>query len=240
VRITGGEIIGDRDRHLGHGGEWGHGIAVRGAERLVIDGTRVSRCWGDGISLGSGKVNGQVTLARDIEIRRVTCVGNRRQGLTIGRVRGVRVYDSEFSDTHGTAPAAGIDVEPDGPQTATDVLIQRCTMRRNRGPGLQVWKLVSGVTVRDCTIEDNHNTGILVSGGTDIRIEGNRIRDNGTVGIALRKKTERVSIAGNTFSGNAPGRPRAAKGGRDPRWARHLEVTADSGGVRIAPDNRLD
>jgi parallel beta-helix repeat protein len=117
----------------------------------------------------------------------------------------VRVYDSEFSDTAGTPPAAGIDIEPDGPDTASDVRIERCTLRRNRGPGIQVWKLVSGVTIRDCTIEDNRNTGILVSGGSDVSIQGNRIRDNGTVGIALRKGAARVAIAGNTFSGNAPG-----------------------------------
>ena len=240
VRITGGEVVGDRDRHLGRGGEWGHGIALRGASRVTIDGTHVSRCWGDGISIGSVKDHGRARPSEDIEIRRVTCLGNRRQGLTIGRSRRVRVYDSEFSDTAGTPPAAGIDIEPDGPDTASDVRIERCTLRRNRGPGIQVWKLVSGVTIRDCTIEDNRNTGILVSGGSDVSIQGNRIRDNGTVGIALRKGAARVAIAGNTFSGNAPGRPRAAKGGRDPRWARNLEVTADSGGVQIGPDNRLD
>jgi polygalacturonase len=240
VRISGGEIIGDRDRHTGRGGEWGHGIALRGASRTVIDGTRVSKCWGDGISIGSAKVGGRTNLSTDIEIVRVSCFGNRRQGLTIGRSRGVYVHDSEFSDTAGTPPAAGIDIEPDGPQTASDVRIERCVMRRNRGPGIQIWKLASDITIRDCTIEDNRNEGILVSGGTDVVIRDSRIRNNAKVGIAVRRGAERVAIAGNEFAGNAPGRPRASRDGRDPRWARHLEVGADSGGVQVAPNNRLD
>ena len=240
VKITGGHVIGDRDRHMGRTGEWGHGIALRGAVRTVIDGTRVSKCWGDGISIGSARTKRGVQLSRDIEIARVGCFDNRRQGLTVGRSRGVWVHDSEFSDTHGTPPAAGIDVEPDGPQTASEVLIERCVMRRNRGPGIQVWKLVSGVTIRDCTIEHNRVEGILVSGGTDVVIRGNRIRDNNKVGVAVRKGAARITLEDNDFARNAPGRPRASRGGRDPRWARHLEVAGDAGGVRVAPDNRLD
>jgi polygalacturonase len=240
--ITGGRLIGDRDRHLGRTGEWGHGIALRGAQRVEIRDMHISRCWGDGISVGSAKrPHGQRPQPSvDIEIANVTCVGNRRQGLTIGRSRRVYVHDSEFSDTGGTPPAAGIDVEPDGPEWARDARIERCTMRRNRGPGIQVWKLTQGITIRDCLIEDNRNAGILANGARDLAIQGNRIRGNGSTGVALRNGTQDVAIAGNTFARNAPGRPRASRGGRDPRWARHLDVAADVGGLRVAPDNHLD
>ena len=242
IRISGGAIVGDRDRHMGLEGEWGHGIAIYSVRNLVISDIHISKCWGDGMSIG-GKAaqNGNpATPSMDIEIANVTSTGNRRQGLSIGRSRRVYVHDSEFSGTGGTPPQAGIDVEPDKGDIVQDVRIERCVVRGNRGPGIQVWKDTHEVSISDCTIEDNRNAGILAVGATDLKIRDNRIRDNTQVGIALRKGTQQVAISKNVFERNAPGRPRASRDGRDPRWARHLEVTPDSGAVEIAPDNRLD
>ena len=242
VRISGGRILGERDAHRGTAGEWGHGIMIRGATRVVVRDMRIERCWGDGISIGAinaGKGRA-VKPSSDIEIANVQCIGNRRQGLTIGRSRRVRVHDCEFSDTGGTPPAAGIDVEPDAGDFARDVRIERCIVRRNRGPGIQVWKQSTSVIVRDCTIEGNRNAGILAFGATDVAIEGNRIRGNQQPGIVLRSGSGRVRIADNTFADNAPGRPKLASGGREARWARHLKVEPGVGAVNVAPGNRLD
>ena len=241
VRISGGRIVGDRDRHLGTDGEWGHGIAIYGGVRVVVADTHISRCWGDGISIG-GKKRSATDLrpSMDIEIANVKFIGNRRQGLTVGRSRRVWVHDCEMADTGGTAPMAGIDVEPDKGDIAKDVRIERCLVRRNRGPGIQVWHDTHDVLIRDCTIEDNRNPGILAVGANGLSIRGNRIRDNAKVGIVLRKQTRNVDIAGNTFADNAPGRPRKPSFGSDPRWAHHLEVAADSALPTVAADNRLD
>ena len=241
VRISGGRIVGDRDRHLGTEGEWGHGIAIYDGVRVVVRDTHISRCWGDGISIG-GKKRGRDDLrpSMDVEIANVKFIGNRRQGLTVGRSRRVWVHDCEMADTGGTAPMAGIDVEPDKGDIAKDVRIERCLVRRNRGPGIQVWHDTHDVLIRDCTIEDNRNPGILAVGANGLSIRGNRIRDNAKVGIALRKQTRNVDISGNTFSDNAPGRPRKPTFGSDPRWAHHLEVAADAYLPKVSADNRLD
>src|SRR5688500_17457281 len=53
VEISGGEIEGDRDRHLGTTGQWGHGIMVRGASRVTIRDMLIRKCWGDGISIAA-------------------------------------------------------------------------------------------------------------------------------------------------------------------------------------------
>jgi hypothetical protein len=146
VRISGGGIVGERHAHLGSTGEWGHGIMVRGASRVSIANMRISDCWGDGISIGASKLGGGRALpSSDITITGVTCAGNRRQGLTIGRSRRVRVRDCEFSGTGGTAPQAGIDIEPDAmsPATcassaawcaATAAPASRCGSARTRSP----------------------------------------------------------------------------------------------------------
>ncbi|MCX5511659.1 hypothetical protein, partial [Pseudomonas sp. BJa3] len=52
VQVSGGRIIGDRDHHLATTGEWGHGIMVRGAERVRLRDLHIAKCWGDGISVG--------------------------------------------------------------------------------------------------------------------------------------------------------------------------------------------
>jgi parallel beta-helix repeat protein len=241
VRISGGRIVGDRDRHLGAEGEWGHGIAIYDGVRVVVSDIHISRCWGDGISIG-GKRRGKndPRPSMDVEIANVRSIGNRRQGLSVGRSRRVWVHDCEFAGTGGTPPMAGVDVEPDKGDPAKDVRIERCHCHDNRGPGIQVWMETHDVAIRDCTIERNRNPGILAVGANGLAIEGNRIRDNAKVGILLRKQSRGVRIAGNTFEGNAPGRKRRPQGVDDPRWARHLEVAADAARPQIGPGNRLE
>ena len=48
VEISGGQIVGERDQHMGTTGEWGHAIMVRGCKRVTVRDIRLSRCWGDG------------------------------------------------------------------------------------------------------------------------------------------------------------------------------------------------
>jgi parallel beta-helix repeat protein len=230
VRISGGSIVGERHAHLGHGGEWGHGIMVRGASRVSISSMRISDCWGDGISIGACKLGGGRALpSSDIDITGVTCTGNRRQGLTIGRSRRVRVRDCEFSDTGGTAPQAGIDIEPDAGDVAQDVRIERCVVRGNRGPGIQVWKRTHDIAIVDCTIEGNRNAGVLVAGGSGLTIAGNRIRGNASAGVTVRGGSDGVRVTGNRFEDNGHGRG----------LARHVKISAGAGRVDVARDNTI-
>lgn len=200
--ISGGKIIGDRDAHLGTSGEWGHGIMIRGSSRVTVRDVDISRCWGDGISIGARGRTGEAGVpSTDILIDHVRCVGNRRQGLTIGRSRRVRVVDSEFSDTRGTKPEYGIDIEPDAPGTAEDITIERCLFRNNRAGAIQVYHRVSNVTIRACTIENN-GFGIYTVHAVNGVIADNTIRGNRQAGIALRGDTRGYRVEGNRFSGN--------------------------------------
>jgi polygalacturonase len=238
VEISGGRIVGDRDGHLGSTGEWGHGIMIRGSSRVIVSNIHVSGCWGDGISIGAVKqAGGRISSSIDVVIASVVCTRNRRQGLTIGRSRHVRVRDSEFSDTSGTLPGCGIDIEPDAGDGTRDVRIENCLVRGNQGPGIQIYQRVSGVTITRCTIEGNRGYGVLAVGATDAVITRNRIRNNAWRGIGLRQKTSDVLISGNHFRDNAPpARRGSAARARKPRGA-HIETTKDTSGIRIAADN---
>jgi parallel beta-helix repeat protein len=206
IEISGGRILGDRDTHHGSTGEWGHGIALYGASRVTVRDILVSRCWGDGIGIGGKRPGGKKKLApvpsQDIVLSGVTCTGNRRQGLTIGHSRDVRVHDCEFSDTAGTLPQCGIDIEPDAPGTAVRAHIENCVVRGNRGSGIQIHKRSSDITVKGCTIENNGGYGVLAVGTMDGLIVDNLIRGNGLQGIGLRGGTRNYQASRNDLSGN--------------------------------------
>jgi parallel beta-helix repeat protein len=237
VEISGGEIVGDRDAHLGTTGEWGHGVMIRASSRVTVRDIRISRCWGDGMSVGGVKLgNGESMPSTDILIQHVTCRGNRRQGLTIGGSRRVRVLDCEFSDTHGTKPEYGIDIEPDYPGRVEGVRIERCIVRGNRGGGIQVYRRVSDVSIRDCTIEGN-GYGIYLQDTSVGLIAGNRIGGNAHVGVAVRGETSDYRIGENNFAGNSR---RAMPPAKHPNAERgHIQVAKDARNIRIS-GNRYD
>jgi parallel beta-helix repeat protein len=244
VTITGGRLLGERDRHLGTTGEWGHGIQLRGAQRVTLRDIHVSNFWGDGLSVAAinpTRANPDTAPSTDVLLERIVSLGNRRQGLTIGRSSRVRVIDCEFAGTGGTAPEAGIDIEPDTGAGAQDIEIANCRIHDNHGPGIQVWKRAHHVRIHDCTLQDNRY-GVLVVGAEDTSIIGNRILGNALNGVVLRKGANGATISGNHFSDNAHRMGALARlpslGGGVPE--RHVRVEPDAQGVRIGQDNRYD
>jgi len=231
VEVSGGGIRGERARHLGSTGEWGHGLTVRGASRVSIHDIRISDCWGDGISIGSNpsRRGREVAPSEDVVVSRVACTNNRRQGLTIGRSRRVQVLDSEFSHTAGTAPAAGIDVEPDSGDPpdntgARDVLILRCRVHDNHGPGIQIFKRARGVRIEQCDLHDNGNCGVLAVSAKDTTIVANRMRGNRHQDVQVRGSSSGLLVKGNRFD---PARP----------WMRSIRVDDGVTDVNLASDN---
>jgi polygalacturonase len=205
VEISGGQIVGDRDTHLGTTGEWGHGIMVRGSARVTIRDMRISKCWGDGVSIGGAMVLNAPTIpSDDVVVANIVSTGNRRQGMSIGRSRNVRVYDSEFSYTSGITPGCGIDIEPDvdGLGTTSMVHIENCVIRRNQGNGVQVYKRVDGVTIKRCVIDYNGGYGVLAIGATHGYLALNRLEHNYLQGVMLRVATSHYQVSGNTFRNN--------------------------------------
>jgi hypothetical protein len=91
VEISGGQIIGERDQHMGTTGEWGHAIMVRGSKRVTVRDIRLSRCWGDGLSIGGAAATTGTIPSEDVAVANIVSTGNRRQAVTIGRSRGVKV-----------------------------------------------------------------------------------------------------------------------------------------------------
>ena len=146
------------------------------------------------------------TYSQDVVVANVVCTGNRRNGLSIGNVIGMKVYDSEFSDTNGTAPQCGIDVEPDkdfdGNGYNDQVWIENCVMRAMPGYGMNVWNRARNLTVTKCHIVDNATLGVMTTGLKGGNFTSNYIATNDSIGLALKTGTANVKVSGNTFFNN--------------------------------------
>jgi polygalacturonase len=203
VEISGGRIIGDRDRHNGTTGEWGHGIFVRGSKRVTVRDVHISRCWGDGVSIGAAVIwEAPDIYSEDVVISNIVATGNRRQGMSIGRSKYVKVYDSEFSNSSGTKPECGIDIEPDSGGSASNIHIENCLIRSNRKYGILIYKNAKYVTLYRNTIERNNSCGVVTVGCYSVKIISNTIRYNGATGIYVQDGTNVCRIASNTSYGN--------------------------------------
>ena len=157
--IEGGTIEGDGTAHTGTTGEQGHCIVTAaGASRLRIQGVKVTKAWGDGIAIQGG--------AADVSVIDVIADDNRRQGMSIIAAIRPRVIGGVYKNTglsQGTAPMAGIDIEPNAGGTVADCLVLGVLLTGNKGPGLQV-ATATGSSV-EATITGCRSTGSTMSAG---------------------------------------------------------------------------
>lgn len=157
IEISGGTIQGERAAHLGaYGGEWGHGISILSSTDVYIHDLTIKDCWGDGINTNLSSLTEIVSCER-IRVARVLCYNNRRQGMSISSGIDVTVEDSEFSNTNGTSPESGLDIESNGGDKPThDITIRGCRFDNNNGSGIgSVDGWTDRVTITDCRFNGN-------------------------------------------------------------------------------------
>ena len=215
VEISGGTIEGERAAHIGaNGGEWGHGISLVAVTDAYVHDLTVKDCWGDGINTNLAEMN-VAAPCRRIRVERVVCDNNRRQGMSISSVVDMTVADSDFSNTVGTWPAAGIDIESNsGTSPTTDITITRCRFNDNNGSGVCV---VDGygdrIVITDCRFSGNKGGGenypgqvyFNVQTGRTYKITGNWFSAPGAAtcrNIRLSGGTH-AEVSGNVASGGA-------------------------------------
>lgn len=203
VEVSGGQIVGERDRHNGTAGEWGHGVFVCGSSNVTVRDMHISKCWGDGIVIAGASVwQAPAIPSVNVFVANIVSTGSRRQALSLGYVRDVKVYDSEFSNSNGATPQCGIDIEPENGNTAYKVLFQNCLIRGNARYGMLLYKGSQGVTVRRCTVENNGSCGIVTRNAVATYLAENTIRNNSATGVFIQDGTKNCQVSANTFYGN--------------------------------------
>jgi len=158
-------------------GEWRHVLNLKTVTNVRVEGLVLRDSGGDGLYLG---MSAPGEYSRDVVIRDVTCLNNRRNGLSVIAADGLLVDGCNIRQTSGTGPDAGIDFEPNN---ATSVFKR--------------------VLVRDTVIEDNMIYSVVLALGKldatsapiDITFERVLIGANNSQTPAL------------TFKGSADGDP---------------------------------
>jgi hypothetical protein len=202
VEITGGAIVGDRAKHRGSTGEWGMGIDILASAKVFVHNLKVSRCWGDGLYIGAIGSPGRAVSSTDVTVAHVVSTENRRQGLSFGPVQRIYVENSIFSNTSGTAPQAGIDIEPSIQGTARNIRIEASTMTGNAGNGLELHNNVTGLVVTSSTLKGNRGYGVLDVAESNIYLTKSMITENYLSGIGMSSTSHDVVIASNTVTYN--------------------------------------
>ena len=89
-------------------GEWRHCLDIENASNVTISGISCNDSGGDGA---------YVRASTNVTIEDSIFNNNRRQGSSItGQVNHIYYLRDHFTNTNGTAPQSGIDIEPNAPE----------------------------------------------------------------------------------------------------------------------------
>ena len=110
VLVQGGQIEGGRSKHEGSSGQWGHGVVVGTYSKNVeIRDMLIYDNWGDGLYVYSSDRN---VPPSDIKVYNCELYHNRRNNISVIGVDGLLIEDCSIENAEGSAPMAGMDVEP--------------------------------------------------------------------------------------------------------------------------------
>lgn len=146
--------------------EFRHGINLESAINVHIEGLTIRDSGGDGISVSKSFFpESPQNYCENITIKNCVSTNNYRQGLALISVKDANILYCEFSDTSGTLPEDGIDIEPFEPdQRIENVLIKGCRIINNNGNAIQVAmefmddnSMDISVNVEDTYMSGNHD-----------------------------------------------------------------------------------
>jgi len=135
-------------------GEQRHCLNIVNASNVTISGISCNDSGGDGL---------YVSYSTNVTVQDSVFDNNRRQGSSIvGGVNHIHYLRDHFTNTSGTAPQSGIDIEPNQAQDfLLDVKIEDSYTDGNAGDGLMVstWKMNSTSQPISVTVLGHHSTG---------------------------------------------------------------------------------
>jgi len=135
-------------------GESRHCLDIENASNVTVSGISCNDSGGDGA---------YVRASTNITIEDSIFNNNRRQGSSItGQVNHIYYLRDHFTNTNGTAPQSGIDIEPNAPgDYLLDINIDDCYTDANAGDGLMVstWLMDPTSQPIGVTVLRNHSTG---------------------------------------------------------------------------------
>ena len=136
-----------RNASLYKRGEWRCGVDVCGSMSVTVANLTIADTGGDGVYVGASKLGSDTfeTGCTDILLQGVVTDGAYRNGLSLISGDNVLIQNCQFLRSSGTAPQAGIDIEPNGCKLPTEcehdilrnVTFKNVSSKFNNGAGLQ-------------------------------------------------------------------------------------------------------
>jgi hypothetical protein len=154
--------------------EWRYGLFLSsGSRHISVSDLTISATGGDGICIAYA--------ASDIHLARLHLDDNYRNALTITNGKDLLIEDCVFSNTSGTAPSAGVDIEP-GEAMVLDLafllpslVVPHCgsfsrlltvdTITMLLLPSDWAWSDLSNITFRHCQFIHNWGAGFSMAPG---------------------------------------------------------------------------
>jgi len=152
--------------------EWRMTLDFGGCTNVKVEGVRLESSGGDGIYIGC---TGKQPYCRDVVIRDVVCHDHHRQGISVIGAVNLLIENCVMSGTSGTAPEAGIDLEPNGPEERLEnCVIRNCIFDDNAGAGMLVYvrplsreSAPLSILFENCYVRSGKDAGIAVGAVKD-------------------------------------------------------------------------
>ena len=136
VNIIGNNATLSMNKSEYNSGEGRHALSLNSCRNFTVSDLLIKDSGGDGIYLGgssSGSYNENITIDN------ITSRNNRRVGLTVISAQNVFVKNSEFTQTSGTRPETGVQLEPNNPnERLVNINFTNCKFTSNNSNGIQV------------------------------------------------------------------------------------------------------
>jgi hypothetical protein len=165
-------------------GEQAHCVDISGSRNVVIENLNCNDSGGDGFYVGVYEVTPGHGPCRDIILRDCAADNNRRQGLSVISVDGLLVENCRFTNTNGTAPESGVDVEPNGQsEPLRRIRFVNCLSQGNAGQGFLTALLkptrlspLIDITFEGCTTRGNLYGFVINSAEEGVKAPQGEIR----------------------------------------------------------------
>lgn len=120
-------------------GEHRHCFNIQGSTDIYISKVSANDSGGDGFMIARSQTGGKL-WCENIVLEDVICDNNRRQGISVTSVKGLKIIRPIITNTNGTAPQAGIDLEPDHDYEFLEgIEIIDPITENNAGHGIQIY-----------------------------------------------------------------------------------------------------
>ncbi len=146
-------------------GEWRHSLAISNSSNVQVYGLKIIESGGDGVFISGDTWYGTQLYSENILLKDLWCDKHYRQGISIISAQHLLVQNCWFTNTSGTLPMSGVDLEPDQEfHRIVDVVFDKCRFTGNFGNGIQLsFHLLTAasipvdLTFRDCYSSGNHD-----------------------------------------------------------------------------------